>query len=174
MKCKTCGQYMISPETHHCPRAWTVSLHMRDAYRCGFAADERPTQTIYADTAENAAAQYIEWFDREHMSGSLARNDDHLWLYVRPAAVPNAEPLLIRASGCFEPHYDAFASQDKRDVPRCGWYRRCTEPALADDYLCAKHRAEEDATDIRIVNPDTAMIASKPVRVEEDGNILFA
>lgn len=155
MKCKTCGQFItISQEAHQCPPAWNVTLHMRDAYRCGFEDTDRPEKTIYADTAEHAAAQYIEWFDKEHMDGDLADNDDHLWLYVRSAAAPEAQPLLIQASGCMEPQYSACVSLSPSDVPRCGWYKGCGKPALADDYLCAQHRAQEQAAELAHMEAD--------------------
>lgn len=164
--CEICGEIYFTWQSkpHVCPPAWNVRMHQHQAHTLGFAANECPAKTIHAATMGDAVAAFAEWVDKEHLDGDLIRNEDRLWVYVQAANDPDAKPVLLLATARMVPEYDCHEPRSW-DKLRCT-VRGCKEPVLADDHLCAAHRAQEDK--------DTALIAPKPVQVEDDGEILYA
>lgn len=167
IKCATCNDiyFDFDRKPHVCPPAWNVKLHQHEAHTLGFSKFNCPAKTIYAETLGDAVAEFAEWIDKEHLDGDLVRNEAQLWVYGQAANDPNAEPVLLLATARMIPEYDCHEPWPWDTKPRCTM-RGCKEPVLADDHLCAAHRAQEDK--------DTALIAPKPVQVEDDGEILYA
>lgn len=108
--CDTCGEWKSSIREHVCPPAWTVILAPLELYRLGYGLPATPadvkalTKTIYATSAEMAAAKYMEDFDGEQRH-EFAKDENGLWVEVQPADKPAAAPHLYCVECQMVPEY---------------------------------------------------------------------
>ncbi len=56
--CKTCGEYMLFPDSHQCPPEWKVTFE-RDK------EDPEEWRTFRASSMVAAAEKFAEWYDRQ-------------------------------------------------------------------------------------------------------------